>query len=95
MRTIINISILAFSLLLTSCATIFTGTTQRVSIDSNPQGAEIIIDGQKEGKTPAKVKMDRELDALIDGGKEIQLELEGYKKEGYEMDAECRAETCK
>ena len=88
MRTIINISILGFSILFTGCATLLTGTTQRVSIDSNPQGAEIIIDGQKQGKTPAKVKLDRELNAFIDGGKEIQLELGGYKKDGYELDAE-------
>ena len=88
MRAIINISILGFSILFTSCATLFTGSTQRVYIDSNPKGAEIIIDGQKQGKTPANVKVDRELDALIDGGKAIQLKLDGYKNNGYELDAE-------
>ena len=88
MRIIICISILGFSLFFTSCATLFTGTTQRISIDSNPQGAEIIIEGQKEGKTPTKVKVKRELNALFDGGKEIQLELDGYKKDGYLLNAE-------
>lgn len=88
MRAIINISILGFSILFTSCATLFTGSTQRVYIDSNPKGAEIIIDGQKQGKTPANVKVDRELDALMDGGKAIQLKLDGYKNNGYELDAE-------
>jgi hypothetical protein len=88
MKTIIKISILGFFLFLTSCATIFTGTTQRVSIDSNPQGANIIIDGQKKGKTPSIVKIDREFEAFLDGGKEIQLEINGYKKDGYTLDAE-------
>jgi hypothetical protein len=88
MKTIINISILGFFLFSTSCATIFTGTTQRVSIDSNPQGADIIIDGQKKGKTPSIVKIDREFEALLDGGKEIQLEINGYKKDGYKLDAQ-------
>lgn len=79
--------VLAVIMISTSCATLFTGTRQNVSIDSNPQGADIIIDGQKMGTTPAKIKVDRELDALLYGGKEIQFELEGYKKIGYELDA--------
>ncbi|MGJ3234831.1 PEGA domain-containing protein [Marivirga sp.] len=78
--------ILAVIMISTSCATLFTGTRQNVSIDSNPQGADIIIDGQNLGVTPAKIKVDRELDALLYGGKEIQFELEGYKKLGYELD---------
>jgi hypothetical protein len=58
-----------------------------VSIDSNPQGADIIIDGKKLGVTPAKVKVDKEFNALLEGGKEINLEKEGFKKYGYELDA--------
>jgi hypothetical protein len=79
--------VLGLIVLNSSCATLFTGTRQNVSIDSNPQGADIIIDGQKMGTTPAKIKVDRELDALLYGGKKIQFELEGYKKLGYELDA--------
>ncbi|WP_375578881.1 PEGA domain-containing protein [Marivirga tractuosa] len=87
MNKIINISVFALLLLFTSCATLFTGTKQKVSIDSDPQGAEVIIDGQKLGVTPTKVKVDRELDALLYGGKEIQLILDGYRNLGYELDA--------
>lgn len=87
MKRIKYIAILSLIILNTSCATLFTGTRQNVSIDSNPQGADIIIDGQKMGVTPAKIKVDRELDALLYSGKEIQFELEGYKKLGYELDA--------
>lgn len=81
------ILVLGLIILNSSCATLFTGTRQNVSIDSNPQGADIIIDGQKMATTPAKIKVDRELEALLYGGKEIQFDLEGYKKLGYELDA--------
>lgn len=86
MRRIFTISILGVLIFSTSCATLLTGSKQRVTIDSNPQGADIIIDGQKLGVTPAKVKVDREFDALLAGGKEIQLEKVGYREYGYEMD---------
>ncbi|WKV10633.1 PEGA domain-containing protein [Marivirga harenae] len=87
MRKMYAISLFVALIACSSCATIFTGTKQKVSIDSNPQGAKIVIDGQNLGVTPAKVKVDRELDALLYGGKEIQFELDGYKKFGYELDA--------
>lgn len=82
--TILTLSLLVFG---TSCATLLTGTQQRVSIDSNPQGADIIIDGQKLGVTPSKVKVDRDLNALLEDGKEIELEMQGYRKNGYVLDA--------
>ena len=87
MRKALNISILGLLVISTSCATVFTGTKQKVAIDSNPQGAEIIINGQQMGVTPATIKVDRELDALLYGGKEIQFELAGYKNYGYILDA--------
>jgi len=91
MRKVITISILAALVFSTSCATLFTGTRQKVTIDSNPQGAKVIIDGQKVGVTPANVRVDRELDALLEGGKEIRLEMLGYRESGYELDAELNA----
>lgn len=88
MNRIFTNSILGLLIFSTSCATLLTGTKQNVSIDSNPQGADIIIDGQKLGVTPSKVKVDRELDALLEDGKEIQLDMQGYRKNGYYLDAE-------
>ena len=71
------------AMFMNSCATILTGTTQRVTIDSTPQGADIIIDGRMMGTTPAKVRLDRDLNAFIDDAKDIRLELDGYYPEGY------------
>ncbi len=75
--------IIVAAMFMNSCATILTGTTQRVTIDSTPQGADIIIDGRMMGTTPAKVRLDRDLNAFIDDAKDIRLELDGYYPEGY------------
>lgn len=77
------LAILAVALVMSSCATILTGTTQRVTIDSTPPGADIIVDGRIMGTTPAKIRLDRELNAFIDDGKDIRLEKEGYAPDGY------------
>jgi len=82
---ILLICILLFS---SSCATLFTGTSQKVEIDSNPPGADILIDGQKFGVTPSEIKLDKDFNDLLDGGKNIRLVLEGYEKSRFEIDAE-------
>lgn len=48
----------ALSLTLSGCATIFKGSEQRVPINSNPQGAEIIIDGVSYGTTPQLIRLE-------------------------------------
>ena len=64
---------------MTSCATIFTGTTDDVYINSNPSGAEIYIDGLKVGKTPATLTIKRP--GLSD--KEVVLKLDGYERRTF------------
>jgi hypothetical protein len=54
-----------------------------VTIDSTPPGADIIVDGRIMGTTPAKIRLDRELNAFIDDGKDIRLEKDGYVPDGY------------
>ena len=75
--------IVAVAAAMSSCATVLTGTTQRVTIDSTPKGADIIIDGRMMGTTPATVRLDRDLNALIDNGKFVELQLPGYAADGY------------
>ena len=49
--------------LMTSCATIFTGTKDTIRFDSNPQGAKIYIDGIEVCKTPCTTQIKRTLSA--------------------------------
>mgnify|MGYP003702308891 CR=1 FL=1 len=89
MKRIIPLTILAvMALTFTSCATLFTGTTQSVTIDSQPQGANIVVDGQLLGTTPARVRLDRDLNAIFDDGKYIRLEKDGYVPDGYILGAD-------
>ena len=67
-----------------SCATIFSGATQKVYIDSRPPGATIVINGENKGTTPRTIKVQRELDAFEYNFKEIKLVKDGYK-EDYQL----------
>lgn len=83
MRTL---TFVLLALIMSSCATIFTGMRQNVNIESNPPGARIYIDGRDMGTTPATVKVHKDFDVLSDGGKDIKLLMEGYEDD-YFLDA--------
>lgn len=58
---------LALAALLTGCASIISGTSQAVTIDSNVQGASVSIEGNIVGQTPfsGKIPRKRESVALV------------------------------
>ena len=66
---------LFLALVLTGCATIVTGTSTDVAIQSDPQEAEIKINGQDYGDTPKTVTLDS------DRSHTVELQLEGYETE--------------
>jgi hypothetical protein len=51
------VSMIALVMLLTACATIFKGDTQTVGMSSQPEGAEVLIDGVSYGRTPTSVQL--------------------------------------
>lgn len=58
---------------LSGCATIVSGTTQKVSLSTQPSGAEAKADGNLTLKTPALITLERKMDHTIEVSKE------GYK----------------
>ena len=66
-------------LLMTGCATLFTGTSDDIYINSNPDGAEIMIGGLKVGKTPATITVKRP--GFND--KEVVLKLDGFERRTF------------
>lgn len=74
---------LVFVLLTSSCATIFTGTTDTIRFNSNPQGATIYIDGLELCKTPCDYKVKRSL-----GSKDFEVKLDGYEARIITLDRE-------
>jgi len=71
-----NVSIVFVStmIMLTSCATLFTGTKDRISFNSTPSGATIYIDGIEQCKTPCTLKVKRSL-----SDKDVEFKLDGYE----------------
>ena len=55
--SILTTGILAF--IMSSCATIIHGPTQKVNLNSQPNGATITIDGKEMGKTPKTLVLRR------------------------------------
>ena len=50
-----NFFALASLFLFTSCATLFSDSSDKITIQSEPSGAEVLINGEARGKTPLDV----------------------------------------
>lgn len=61
------------------CATIFSGTSDRITIESEPPGAKIRIDGLDRGRTPATIKVKRPGLAV----NVVTLLLDGYENRTF------------
>ena len=69
-RVVLTILMVA---MLASCATILSGSQDAVSFDSEPRGAQIIVDGTVLGVTPLTVNLKR------NKYKQVEVRLDGYK----------------
>jgi uncharacterized protein YceK len=78
MKKTFFISALAISLLLPSCASIVSGSQQKIEFNSTPAGAIVWVDGANLGVTPITTKLER-----IKKNQKVKIELQGYKP--YEM----------
>ena len=65
--------IIALASLAFGSATIFNGSTQSISIDSEPSGARVFVDGQLRGLTPLSIMMDKSISSH-----EIRVQKEGF-----------------
>lgn len=66
-------SLIAAVSFLSGCATIMSGTTQKVSVSSQPGGATAKVDNNMSAKTPAVFTLERKSDHTI------EISKEGYK----------------
>ena len=64
------ILIVASLLSISGCATIVSGTTQSVTIQSTPAGASVFIDGVEKGVTPLTLELKRKADTTLKVSKE-------------------------
>ncbi len=71
---------LAGVLLLTSCASVFTGSKRNVLFESNPAGAKVFVNGMEQCIAPCNIKVKN--NDLVD------FRLEGYNERVVVMDAD-------
>lgn len=73
MKKTVLIATLSLSLLVSSCATIISGSKQKVNFRSNPAAASIFIDEVEVGKTPFEIKLERKKEH------HVMIKLDGYQ----------------
>lgn len=85
-NTMKQISILflaMIALFMTSCATVFTGTRDRISFNSTPSGATIYIDGIEQCKTPCTMNVKRSINDT-----DVEFKLDGYETRLFTLSKE-------
>jgi len=73
MKHISGFAMIVLTFFMAGCATIVSGTTQKVSVTSQPSGADAKVDGNMSAKTPATFTLDRKNDHTL------EISKEGYK----------------
>jgi len=81
MKSKLLILAIASTFLMTSCATIFTGTKDTIRFESNPQGAKVYIDGLEVCKTPCTTLVKRSLTNKL-----AEIKLDGYETRVITLD---------
>ena len=74
MKKVISITLITALFILTSnCATLFKGTSSKLDLTSDPQGAKVYVNGNYMGDTPIRLKLESK--------RTYSLE---FRKEGYQ-----------
>lgn len=76
-----QIALVASLLFASSCAAMFNDKNAEVSINSNPAGADIFIEGRNYGKTPATLNIEAKNQTVVltkEGYGSAQLQLETW-----------------
>jgi hypothetical protein len=68
------------SLLLTSCASVFTGSKRNVLFESNPSGAKVFVNGMEQCVSPCQIKVKKD--------DRVDFRLENFKERVVIMDAD-------
>ena len=76
---LITVSCFYFS----ACATIFSGTSDRITFESKPDGAKVYIDGLDEGTTPTTIRVSRNFMEV-----DVSLKLDGYEPYNFKLKKE-------
>lgn len=81
MKYLFQISMLAFALFFTSCATLLSGTKDHLSITTNPPNVDVYVDGVLLGKSGTDLILKRKLGDQ----RNVNLQLDGYHVINFEI----------
>ena len=74
-------------LLLCGCATIFKGNSSKVDMNSEPQGAQVIVNGNLMGETPVRLKLESKhtysIEFKKDGFKTKTINIQNHVGAGW------------
>jgi hypothetical protein len=79
MKKLSILILMATVFVITSCATLFTGTKQTIQINSQPPGAKVQVDGVDRGKTPVAIELKKG-----STGQTISLKADGYETKSFQ-----------
>jgi hypothetical protein len=71
--------LLIIVLMMSSCATLFTGTKEMITVTSNVDNATVKFDGINMGSTPLVTKVKKSFDGMV------SVEADGYKDERFQL----------
>jgi hypothetical protein len=83
MKKNLTLFLILISMLMSSCATIFTGTQQTVFVNSTPPGAMVQVNGIDRGTTPVSLRLKKNIDGQV-----ITLKKEGYEMKFFQPETE-------
>ncbi|MBK6833834.1 MAG: PEGA domain-containing protein [Bacteroidetes bacterium] len=82
-RTISSILLFSFiTMLFSSCATLFSGTQDKILINTTPPNADVYVDGELKGKSGQEITLRRKHTKK----RVVVLKLEGYDDVSFGMD---------
>lgn len=80
MTNLTKFSLLAMVLTSTACASVIKGTNQALTFNSDPEGAEILLDDKPVGVTPLVIKYRKNsIDRIV-------VRRDGYQEQAFSMD---------
>ena len=82
--------VLSIPFLFSSCATLFSGGSQDVEIQSTPSNADVLVEGSKRGTTPAEIEITRPEQGEAP---EITIQKEGYEAKTLSLQKSFNAVT--
>jgi len=80
----------ASALVLSGCATLFSGSSQEVEIESTPSNASVMVDGKDQGTTPTTIEVTRPEQG---DAPEITINKEGYQETTLQLERQFNAVT--